>query len=275
MTRSDGTNPRITANLGPLPQAETLSDRTAELLRERILAGDFGMGERLVEASIARQLRISRGPVREALGRLRAEGLVREEPRRGSFVVDLTVEDLREIYELRAAIEGRAARRIIEEQNLDALAELRGVLSQLRRAADEGDRDRFTRLDLSFHERLCLLSGNGRLHSVFVGYASVLGLLFKFELTKIYTTQASLEELYGEHEELLGAIESLDARRAEEACDDHLDRARERLIEEFRRSTPAHDRDGDPPEGGPRDDPGGQRSDGEAARDRENREEPA
>lgn len=254
MARSDGGNPDNAANLAPLRQAETLSDRTAELLRERILAGDFGMGERLVEASIARQLRISRGPVREALTRLRAEGLVREEPRRGSFVVDLTVDDVREIYELRAAIEARAARLIIEGRNLGALDELRGVLGELKRAADEGDRNLFRRLDLSFHERLCLLSGNGRLHRVFVGYASVLGLLFKFELTKIYTTQSSLEELYAEHEELFGAIESLEVRRAEEACNDHLDRARERLIEEFRRSMPGDARRGDLPDGEPRDD---------------------
>jgi GntR family transcriptional regulator, gluconate operon transcriptional repressor len=247
MTRSGGTDAGGATDLGPLRQVETLSERTAEVLRERILAGDFGMGERLVEASIARQLRISRGPVREALTQLRAEGLVREEPRRGSFVVDLTVEDVKEIYELRAAIEARAARLIIEDRNLEALEELREVLRRLRQAADGGDRDLFRRLDLYFHERLCLLSGNGRLHRVFVGYASVLGLLFRFELTRIYTTQASLQDLYAEHEELFAAIESLDVQKAEEACNDHLDHACKRLIEEFRRPPPADERRDDSP----------------------------
>jgi GntR family transcriptional regulator, gluconate operon transcriptional repressor len=236
MTEAEGTNIRDDGTLAPLRRAETLSDRTTELLRERILAGDFGLGERLVEARIARQLQISRGPVREALRQLRAEGLVREEPGRGSFVVDLTVDDINEIYDLRAALEARAARLVITDRDFGALDELREVLHELRRAADEGDRSLFTRLDLSFHEKLCLLSGNGRLHRVFVGYASVLGLLFKFELKKIYTTQASLEDLYQEHEKLFQTIESLDVRRAEEACNDHLERARERLIEEFRRS---------------------------------------
>src|SRR5919206_3191005 len=121
MTEGKGTNARGDASLTPLRQAETLSDRTTELLRERILAGDFALGERLVEAKIARQLQISRGPVREALRQLRAEGLVREEPRRGVFVVDLTVDDVREIYELRAAIEGRAARLVILARNFAAL----------------------------------------------------------------------------------------------------------------------------------------------------------
>jgi GntR family transcriptional regulator, gluconate operon transcriptional repressor len=236
MTDIEGTNIRDDGNLRPLRQAETLSDRTTELLRERILAGDFGLGERLVEAKIARQLQISRGPVREALRQLRAEGLVREEPRRGVFVVDLTIEDIKEIYELRAAIEGRAARLIIAGRDFAALEELRGILRRLKKAADEDDRNLFTRLDLSFHEKLCLLSGNGRLHRVFVGYASVLGLLFKFELNRIYTSQALLEDLYKEHIKLFEAIESLDVKRAEEACDEHLERARERLIEELGRS---------------------------------------
>src|SRR5919202_6810584 len=130
-------------NLKPLRRAATLSDRTTELLRQRILAGDFGLGERLVEARIARQLQISRGPVREALRQLRAEGLVREEPRRGVFVVDLTVDDVREIYELRAAIEGRAARLVILARNFAALDQLRDILRQLKQAADDDDRGRF------------------------------------------------------------------------------------------------------------------------------------
>ena len=249
MTEAKDTNMRDDGSLAPLRRAETLSDRTTELLRERILAGDFGLGERLVEAKIARQLQISRGPVREALRQLRAEGLVREEPRRGTFVVTLTVDDIEEIYELRAAIEGRAARLIITRQDFSALEELRGILSRLEQAADESNRDLFTRLDLSFHEKLCLLSGNSRLHRVFVGYASVLGLLFKFELNRIYTSQASLEDLYKEHVKLFEEVESLDVRRAEEACDEHLKRARERLMEEFGRSLAASERESVPDRG--------------------------
>ena len=235
----DGNAPRAGEDLLPLEQVGTLAARTTELLRERILAGDYGLGERLVESRMAQQLRISRGPVREALKQLRAEGLVREEPRRGFFVVDLTVEDVREIYELRAAIEGRAARRIILNRDLSALEKLGGILRRLRRAADENDRGSFTRLDLSFHEKLCLLSGNGRLHRVFVGYAAVLGLLFRLEVDRIYTSQASLAELWNEHRALFEAIGSLDTTLAEEACDEHLDRARERLIEELGRSLSA------------------------------------
>jgi GntR family transcriptional regulator, gluconate operon transcriptional repressor len=223
----------------PLDQVSTLSSRTTDLLRERIVAGDFRLGERLVESRIAQQLQISRGPVRDALKQLRAEGLVREEPRRGFFIVDLTAEDLREIYELRAAIEGRAARLVILRRDLEAIDELREILRRLRRATDENDRTSFTRLDLAFHEKLCLLSGNSKLHRVFVGYAAVLGMLFKLEVDKIYTSQDSLESLWEDHRALFEAIESLEVKLAEEACDEHLSRARERLIQEFGRSLTA------------------------------------
>ncbi len=237
MTESHGGTLESGGPLEPLRPTETLSHRTTDVLRERILAGEFAMGERLVEASIARQLSISRGPVREALRQLRAEGLVREEPRRGAFVADLTIDDIQEIYDLRAAIEARAARGIITNRNAAALGELRGILGRLRQATDDDDREMFAQLDLSFHERLCLLSGNRRLHRVFVSYATVLGVLLRFEVSKYYE---SLEPLWHEHEALFEALESLDVGRAEEACNEHLERAKERLVE-LRRRLPEGD----------------------------------
>src|SRR6202043_1796297 len=95
--------------LPPLDARRSLAEDAVELLRHEILSGRFRQGEHLVETKIAQQLRVSRGPVREAFKLLRAEGLVKEEPRRGMFVVSLSARDAREIYELRAAIEGRAA----------------------------------------------------------------------------------------------------------------------------------------------------------------------
>lgn len=215
----------------PLRQTETLSDRTTELLRERIISGDFKMGDRLAEATIARQLQISRGPVREALKQLLAEGLVREEPRRGFFVVELSVDDIREIYDVRAAIEARAARLIITNRDTNALEGLRAILEQLRRAANEGNHHLFTQLDLNFHEQLCLLSGNSRLHHIFVGYASALRILFRLELDEMHL---SLDYLITEHQNMFESIESFDVGRAERGCNAFMERAREGLIEQLR-----------------------------------------
>ena len=119
------------ATLRPLDAPRSLAEDAADRIREQILAGGFAQGEHLVEARIAEQLNVSRGPVREAFKLLRSEGLLQEEPRRGTFVVSLSAEDVREIYGLRAAIEGRAARLLAGRQDPAALAELRSLLTSI------------------------------------------------------------------------------------------------------------------------------------------------
>jgi DNA-binding GntR family transcriptional regulator len=214
----------LTAVLKPLEPRATLADSTADALRERILAGGFAPGERLVEAEIARQLAISRGPVREALAKLREEGLVRDEPRRGWFVSALTSRDIREIYELRSALEARAAKLALAR---GSAVELRDRMAELRAAARAGDRERFAALDFEFHADLTRLSGNSRLHRVFVQQAGVLRTLLRLEITTQYE---SLGGILAEHEHLLEEILSGDPERAEAACELHLAQARDRVI---------------------------------------------
>jgi DNA-binding GntR family transcriptional regulator len=218
--------------LEPLQLPDTLAASATELLRERILSGAFLPGERLVEAEIARQLGTSRGPVREALAKLRAEGLVRDE-RRGAFVAELGAEDIREIYELRAALEERAARLIVLRRDREALDELAGLVEGLRRAAAADDRERFAQLDFAFHEELTRLSGNGRLHRAFVTQAGALRTLLRLEVTTQYE---SLEGILEEHERLFRDIASLSVPRAEAGCARHLAEALERVLGMVERS---------------------------------------
>jgi DNA-binding GntR family transcriptional regulator len=204
----------------------TLTESTADALRERILAGGFAPAERLVEMDIARRLGISRGPVREALARLREEGLVRDVARRGWFVEQLTPDDLDEIYVLRAALESRAARLIIERGDTAALDTLGELLDGLRAAAAGGDREAFAQLDLDFHEQIVRLSGNTRLHRAFVQQAGVLRTLLRLEISTLYET---LDGLLAEHEWLLAELRSGSVQRAEAACELHLGQALERV----------------------------------------------
>jgi DNA-binding GntR family transcriptional regulator len=212
--------------LAPLQQPATLAESVADVIRDRVLSGAFAPGERLVEAEIARQLQISRGPVREALARLRAEGLAYEEPRRGSFVAALSADDIREIYELRAALESRAARLVIERDDDAAFARLDAIIRALGEAAASDDRVGFATLDARFHEELCRQSGNGRLHRTFVNHAGVLGTLLRLEITTQYE---ALDGLLAEHEALWREIRSRDVARAERACNQHLAQALERV----------------------------------------------
>jgi GntR family transcriptional regulator of gluconate operon len=213
-------------SLRPLA-SRTLADRAAELLRERILAGDLASGDRLVEARIAQQLGISRGPLREALRQLGAEGLVREEPRRGTFVATPTAEDVRDAYDLRAAIEGKAVRLVISTADPAALDALRRALDRIGAAAKAEDLRKLVRADYDFHETLCRVSANRRLHEAFVRNASALRILLRLEEERFYR---SFDEVWNQHRELLTAVEAGDASDAETMFTEHLESARDRLM---------------------------------------------
>src|SRR3954464_6107570 len=93
--------------LAPLSAPRSLAEDAADRIREQILSGGFSQGEHLVEAKIAEPLGSGGGPVPEAFKLLRSEGLLLEEPRRGTFVVSMSADDVRDIYGLRAPPEGR------------------------------------------------------------------------------------------------------------------------------------------------------------------------
>src|SRR5215204_3461928 len=137
-----------TTMLRPIDTGRSLSENAADRIREQVLIGGYTQGQHLVEARIADELQISRGPVREAFKMLRAEGLLTEEPRRGTFVVSITPQDVRDIYGLRAAVEGAAARLMCQAQDPDAIAQLAAAAEAISTAADTRDAGAVASADL-------------------------------------------------------------------------------------------------------------------------------
>jgi len=209
----------------PLQTRKLLAEDVADRIREEILSGGFTQGERLVEAGIAQQLGVSRGPVREAFKLLRAEGLVKEEPHRGTFVVRLTSTDAREIYDLRAALEACAAKQLTQRARTGDLRAVRRLLDRLLQAAEDGDVAVVSQADLAFHEGVCRLTGNCRLHEVFVRHVPVLKNLMKLD-EYIYR---SLDDIAVEHEPLVAALESGDPALAAARFEAHVERARDQV----------------------------------------------
>ncbi|MGH3140117.1 MAG: GntR family transcriptional regulator [Gaiellales bacterium] len=201
----------------PRPLAEDAADR----IRDEILSGRLSRGERLVEARIAAELHVSRGPVREAFKLLRAEGLLQEEPRRGTYVVSLSPDDVRELYDLRAAVEARAAKLVAASCTERGLNELRSRFDVLAAAASTGDVQAVSRADLEFHEAVARLSGNSRLLAVFQRSAPLLKTLIALD-EHLY---ASLDEMADEHRPMLEAIEQGDPEAASRRFEEHVDRA--------------------------------------------------
>jgi GntR family transcriptional regulator of gluconate operon len=209
------------ATLRPLEAPRSLAEDAADRIREQILDGGFKQGEHLVEAKIAEQLAISRGPVREAFKLLRAEGLLNEEPRRGTFVVSLTAEDVREIYGLRAALEGRAGRMIARSRDPHALATLRELADGIDRAVASGDAIAASRADLAFHEGLCQLCGNARIHEVFMRYVPTLRGLLRLDEQVL----RSLDEISSQHRPLVESIEAGDEETSARLLNEHAEHA--------------------------------------------------
>lgn len=216
----------IGVGLRPIDGPRSLAEDAAERIREQILGGGFRQGDHLVESKIAEQLRISRGPVREAFKLLRAEGLVEEEPRRGTFVVRLDTVDVREVYELRAAIEGRAARILAGSNGPLALAELRALADRIDDAVRAQDFPKVSRADIDFHEALCRLSGNSRLLDVFMRHVPVMRSLLRLD-ERVYS---SVDEIALQHRPLLEAIQARDADRAAKLCEEHCEQAADLII---------------------------------------------
>jgi GntR family transcriptional regulator, gluconate operon transcriptional repressor len=207
--------------LAPLDGHRSLVDDAVDHLRRAILTGRFPQGERLVEAKVAEQLQVSRGTVREAFKLLRAEGLVQEVLRRGTFVVSLSGRDAREIYELRAAIEGRAAYDIAARASGREVAELEALCSMMEDAEAAHDAAGVYVGDLAFHDALCRLSGNARLHEVFLRHVSALRALLQLD-KRIY---GPLENVVGGHRDLVEAIRSGDPDKARTLAERHCDEA--------------------------------------------------
>ncbi len=221
----------------PLRARKPLAEEAADQIRQDILAGRLGQGERLVELRVATALNISRGPVREAFKLLRAEGLLQEEPNRGTYVVRLSHDDVREIYDLRAAIESRAAKLLARAGRPGDLDELRRALDELERAADRRDVTAVSRTDLAFHETLCRLTGNGRLHAVFMRHVPVVRTLIRLD-EHLY---ASPEEIAGEHRPMLEAIEARDPELAAARFETHVEHAFGLVAEYIDQLPGAHD----------------------------------
>ena len=157
--------PRFPADAGSKPAGsaaprimpihrQTVAGMTVEALRERILRGDYPEGEPLRQDALADELGVSRIPVREALRQLEAEGLVTFNPHRGAVVSSLSLEEIHELFELRADIESDLLRRAMPLMTREQLDRATEVLDEFQDALNAGEASRWGPLNWHFHSAL-------------------------------------------------------------------------------------------------------------------------
>ncbi|GAA2192609.1 GntR family transcriptional regulator [Streptomyces bangladeshensis] len=189
-------------------------ERVLASLREDIIAGRLGPGDRLVERELAERFGVSRVPVREAIRALVAEGFVLFESARRTVVRRLTPADVRELFELREALEVYAAGLAASRATPEALAELRDLLDQAARATQAEDAETITDINTRFHDRVLAMAGNGLLISVMEPVDGRLRWLTR--------RNEEWPQLLTEHRALYEAIASGDPARARAHALDHV-----------------------------------------------------
>ncbi|AJZ84904.1 GntR family transcriptional regulator [Streptomyces sp. AgN23] len=215
----------------PLPKASRrgLAQEAADLIREAIFAGHFPPGSPLREVELAASLGVSRGSVREGLAFLEREGLVRSAWHRGTTVIDVTEQDVEEVYAVRAALDRLAATSAQGNATADQLTELDTLVQAMaEEIGGEASGARLLALDIAFHDVIYAASNNRRLGAA---WRAVRSQIYLFQLRRIALGYEHYRaRVVDEHHELATLLRSGDretlARRAEE----HVDSARRSLL---------------------------------------------
>jgi DNA-binding GntR family transcriptional regulator len=201
-------------------------------LRRLIVEGHYPPGSRLVEERLAQELGVSRTPVRQALGRAAAEGLVQIFPNRGAVARSFSADDLLEIYDLRAALEGQAANRAASRILPEQLATLRATAAALEQAlerpfAARADEIHFlVEQNAIFHDTIIAACGNGRLATV---VANVVNVPLQFRSFYWYSPdERRISNFF--HRSILYALSQGDGDRARAMMREHIFHGRDALL---------------------------------------------
>jgi phosphonate utilization transcriptional regulator len=215
-------------DLSPLEllRRESLTSLVQREIEGRIVAGELAPGAKLNEADIAAELRVSRGPVREAFRALEQAGLVHTAKNRGVFVRQISLEEAAEIYEVRAALEREigalAAKRITREQ----VERLRGIVKRMHAVGRKRDPDAYFPLNIEFHEALAEAAGNRALSA---NYRRVVNELNLYRREAIMRNVAIIPVSTKEHEAIVEAVAKGDAALAGRLLYEHVIESRARL----------------------------------------------
>lgn len=213
---------------------ENLSQLAFERLEQAIMLGTLEPGQRISEATLARQLGISRGPLREAVGRLEGIGLVTRVAHQGPRVVSLSTDDLLDLFAIREALEGMACRLAAQNATDDELEEL----EQMLRAHERDPRVQANEIysqgrgNQDFHYRIVTASRNQKLKDMLFGVPYSAMRLYRHRMGAIAgRPQKALEE----HKAIVAALKTRNPDAAEAAMRAHIVKSRANLLAEHQR----------------------------------------
>jgi DNA-binding GntR family transcriptional regulator len=226
-------------------QAGTMADAVYGALRHSIVHGELRPGARLRADALAKEMNVSRTPVRDALRKLESEGLATMSARRGLIVPELSEDGLIETFQIRAVLEGLAARLAVDNATPSEIAKIRELIDDLGSASQRGDIDQMRDILREFRQRIYSLSHNARLLQ-FLTALQDRGL--QFGMSTLYASGRA-QQMLEECRDLVKAIEARNGNLAEQIARDQRNRIltlRIQMLREQRRNRRGFERTASP-----------------------------
>ncbi len=204
--------PGMELKMPPKPNRvpESMTAKVYAAVRREILSCQIIPGEELSEGELATRFKMSKTPVREALAKLRAEGLVKIFPRRGYQVAPVTFQDMNELFEIRSMLEGRAAELASQRITREDIGQLSTLADIIYDRAEHLSIRRFVQTNRDFHEGIAVASGNRRLHGMILQVLD--------ELQRFFHLGAQLRDVGNEtndyHRQIIAGLTRRDASQA-------------------------------------------------------------
>lgn len=210
------------------PRHILLKDVAYESIKQLLNGGVLTPGELVSESYLVELLKMSRTPIRAALQRLEHEGIVRTHPKQGVYIRDISPREVREVFDLRIALETFAVRKIIQDATDEAIATLREIVEKQLQPLDERDADQFMFYDSLFHFTIMNLCGNREMIRVFQNIQDKLSIygseIFRRKIDR-------LDSSFAEHNEIVLSIEQRNEETASENMRKHLEFGKKIMLE--------------------------------------------
>ena len=207
---------------------KSLNEAAYSIIREKILHGEFELGSRIREDVLAEEISISRTPVREAINRLVADGIVIKKSQRGLYIIDPNPEQIKDNIDIRISLEKLAIEKCIERSTDEDIAAISNSLKEFEQAVKQKNYDACNQLDNEFHFLIAQMSKNSRLMSLLNDLSAFFQLVRKEE-KKTHPHQKNKCTLK-EHRRIARAIKNRDISAAKEAVEVNIQTMRTNLF---------------------------------------------
>ena len=208
-----------------------MSDKLAHVLRENIVAGNIQPREKISENQLAKALNVSRPPIREAFRVLATEGLITLVPRKGAFVSELSIREVKEIYEMKSMMESFATRLAIPVLDEDEISKIDRILNLMEDNIEKDNFEEIQRLNIDFHQRIVEMSKNQKLVQF---YQSIILPIRRYQRLGL-SAPSSWKISLTEHRNILKAIRARNIELAERLTREHTMTATLRVVERLGR----------------------------------------